>query len=162
VNQSLRYYVDRNHKGWVRALPCVHFHIMNTVNASTGYSPFQLHLGCSLRMLPALLPPTEVPWHEPEDVRAHGLLSRLQQDFMEVQDNLLSAKATQATTVNKSRAPSFTLHVGDCVMLATKHHRRDYIQKGDKRVAKIHASLQWTIRSGGHTSRNFNLYPRPS
>jgi hypothetical protein len=47
INQSLRYYVDRNHKGWVRALPRVHFHIMNTMNASTGFSPFQLHLGRS-------------------------------------------------------------------------------------------------------------------
>jgi hypothetical protein len=45
VNQCIRYHVERNQKGWVKALPMVRFNIMNTVNASTGYSNFELHLG---------------------------------------------------------------------------------------------------------------------
>ena len=47
VNQCLHFHVQRNQKGWVRALPRVCFHIMNSVNASTGFLPFQLHIGCS-------------------------------------------------------------------------------------------------------------------
>ena len=54
VNQCLRFHVERNQKGRVRALPPVRFHIMNSVNASTGFSPFQLHIGCSPRTLPPL------------------------------------------------------------------------------------------------------------
>jgi hypothetical protein len=42
VAQALRYHVDRHQKGWVKALPLVRFNIMNTVNSSTGFSPFQL------------------------------------------------------------------------------------------------------------------------
>ncbi|KAG2737969.1 hypothetical protein P692DRAFT_201670893, partial [Suillus brevipes Sb2] len=108
---------------------------MNTVNASTGFSPFQLHIGRSPRMLPPLVPSTGLP-EETEDVRARALLSQLSNDVLEAQDNLLAAKAAQATNVNKHRAPSLTLQVGDRVMLATKHRRREYMQKGDKRVAK--------------------------
>jgi hypothetical protein len=45
VHQSLCYHVKRSQKGWVRALPRIRFAMMNTVNASTGFSNFQLHLG---------------------------------------------------------------------------------------------------------------------
>lgn len=47
VNQAIRFHVDRNQKGWVRALPVIRFNMMNTVNASTGFSGFQLHMGRS-------------------------------------------------------------------------------------------------------------------
>ena len=49
VNQILRFHVDRNQTGWLRSLPRVRFAIMNTVNKSTGYSPFQLRMGRSPR-----------------------------------------------------------------------------------------------------------------
>ena len=42
VNQALQYHVAQNQKGWARALPCVRFDLMNTINKSTGFSPFQL------------------------------------------------------------------------------------------------------------------------
>lgn len=138
VNQCLRYYVDRNHKGWVRALARVRFHIMNSVNSSTGFSPFQLHLGRSPRVLPPITEEKESQVTTvPEEQRAVTLLSQLKHDLMEAQDNLLAAKASQATHVNKSRAPTITFKIGDRVLLATKHRRREYIQKGDKRVAKF-------------------------
>jgi len=136
VNQCMRYYVDRNHKGWVRALPRVRFHIMNTVNASTGMSPFQLHLGRSPRILPPLVPRAGAA-EEQEASRARTLISQLEHDVMEAQDNLLAAKAAQASSTNAHRTNSIVFKAGDRVMLATKNRRRDYMQKGDKRVAKF-------------------------
>jgi hypothetical protein len=56
VNQLLRYHIQQNQKGWVWVLPWIHFQIMNTDNASTGFSGFQLHLGCSSRIIPPLIP----------------------------------------------------------------------------------------------------------
>jgi hypothetical protein len=53
VNQSLRYHVVRKQKGWVRALPCVRFEMMNTLNASTGFSGFELRMGRSPRLIPS-------------------------------------------------------------------------------------------------------------
>jgi hypothetical protein len=43
--QCLHYYVKQNQKGWARALPKVHFDIMNTINASTGLLGFELKSG---------------------------------------------------------------------------------------------------------------------
>ena len=51
INQSIRYHVQRHQKGWVRALPRIRFDIMNSVNASTGFSHFQLRLGRSPRVI---------------------------------------------------------------------------------------------------------------
>jgi hypothetical protein len=48
---------------------------------------------------------------------------------MEAQDNLLAAKAAQATSVNKHCSTFPPLHIGNRVMLATKHRRGEYIQE---------------------------------
>lgn len=56
LNQCIRFHVECNQKGWVCALPLVQFNMMNTVNASTGYSGFQLRMEWSLRILPPLVP----------------------------------------------------------------------------------------------------------
>jgi hypothetical protein len=58
VNQMLRYHVERNQSGWVKALPLVRFNIMNTINKSTGFSPFQLRMGRSARVIPPLVSST--------------------------------------------------------------------------------------------------------
>ena len=56
INQALHYHIERNQMGWVCALPKIHFDIMNTVNKSTGFTPFQLRMGRSLRIIPPLVP----------------------------------------------------------------------------------------------------------
>jgi len=135
INQALRYYVERSQKGWVKALPKVCFDFMNTVNASTGFSPFQLHLGRSPRLLPPLLPLSCVS--ATEDCAAHAFMEHLQMDVLEARDALLASKVSQATSKNKLRSPEPTYQVGDLVLLSTKHRHRDYMQKGDGRVAKF-------------------------
>ena len=45
VIQCLHFRVERDQKGWVKALLKVRFDIMNTINKSTGFSPFQLRFG---------------------------------------------------------------------------------------------------------------------
>lgn len=47
IVQCLCFHVERNQKGWAKALPKVRFDIMNLVNASTGISPFVLKMGQS-------------------------------------------------------------------------------------------------------------------
>ncbi|KAG2341964.1 hypothetical protein BDR05DRAFT_887105 [Suillus weaverae] len=96
---------------------------MSTVNASTGFSPFQLHLGHQPRMLPPLVDNAAPCAYESEEESTTKLLSQLEHDLLEVQDNLLAAKAAQATQVNKCRAPTIIFNTGDRVLLATKHRR---------------------------------------
>lgn len=133
VNQMLRYHVDRNQKHWVRALPRNRFNLMNTVNTSTGYSPFQLKMGRSPRIIP---PPSKTPIEHPlaNDVKhACELIEKLELDVAEAKDRLLEAKASQADQANKSRGPEMAFKVGDKVMLSTSNHQAAYKRKGQKR-----------------------------
>ena len=45
VIQCLQFRVEHDQKGWAEALPKVRFDIMNTINKSMGFSPFQLRFG---------------------------------------------------------------------------------------------------------------------
>jgi hypothetical protein len=137
INQMLCYHVSRNQKGWVRALPRIHFQIMNTVNASTGFSGFQLHLGRLPRIIPPLL--ASIPDTELQDATttATALLDRLTEDVAEARDNLLQAKITQAHSASASQGPDPHYNIGDLVMLSTANCRHEYKQKGDKRTAKF-------------------------
>jgi len=132
VNQLLHYHVKRNQKGWVRALPQICFLIMNTINASTGYSGFQLHLSQSPHVIPPLIP-SELPV-ELQDVAttATSLLDQLSNDVANMRDNLLLAKITQAYHASATRGPEPTYHISDCIMLSTMNRHHEYKKKGKK------------------------------
>ena len=72
VIQAIRFYVEHNQEGWVRALPQVQFNIMNTVNKSTGFSPFQLRFGRQPRLLPPLV---HQPGYQAQPIECHAKLS---------------------------------------------------------------------------------------
>ncbi|KAJ6471575.1 hypothetical protein C8R47DRAFT_1222110 [Mycena vitilis] len=109
--------------------------MMNTVNASTGFSGFQLRMGRSPRIIPPLVhrPAADLP---DEEALAAEIIARLDLDVVEAQENLLTAKISQAVQSNKTRADDHDIKVGDRVKLTTVHRRAAYVKKGDKRVAK--------------------------
>ena len=135
VNQMLRYHMGRNQSGWAKALPLVRFNIMNTVNKSTGFSPFQLRMGRSARLIPPLEPATADI--TPEEERTQKTISKLEVIMMEAQDNLLHAKISQAMQANKSRGLTFPFKVGERARLSTLHRRHEYKKVGELRVAKF-------------------------
>jgi hypothetical protein len=125
VNQMLHFHVDRNQKDWVRALPRICFCIMNTVNTSTGYTPFYLKSGHSPHILPPLMsPPCDKS--NSDTVTAMELITRLLQDGMDAQDNLLAAKTQQAHYANQHCGDKDVFQVGDLVMLLEQRLPRDY------------------------------------
>lgn len=132
VIQALRYHVDKHQKGWVRALPRIRFSIMNTVNKSTGFTPFQLRFGRSPRIIPPLVCSNDLQLSDAAEV-----INRLHFDELEAQDNLLRAKISQAAQANKSRSLTFPFSVGQRVRLCTKNRRREYKAAAGKRVAKF-------------------------
>jgi len=139
VNQAIRYHVRRNQRGWVNALPRICFDIMNTVNASSGYSGFQLRLGRSPRIIPPLVPYTlgDNLHNTTEAERAATLIRRLHNDVNDAKDNLLQAKVFQVHFANARRSPEDVLNIGDKVMLSTLHQRQEYKSKGEHRAAKF-------------------------
>jgi len=88
--QAIRYHVDIMQEGWVKTLPRVRFAIMNTVNVSTGFSPFQLKTGRSPKVIPPLLPlprnPTDV------ETSAREIIDKIELDVKQAQDALTAAK----------------------------------------------------------------------
>jgi hypothetical protein len=117
-------------------LPLVRFNIMNTVNKSMGFSPFQLRMGRSPRVIPPLV---ERGNHDtaPEAERAYDLIKKLEQISMEAQDNLLRTKISQAAQANKTWTLTFPFAVGGRVRLTMLHRRHEYQGSGEKRVAKF-------------------------
>ena len=136
VNQMLRYHVEHNQLGWVHALPLVCFNIMNTINKSMGFLPFQLCMGCSPHIIPPLIE-WEAQDTTPKAQRTYELIKKLEQISMEAQDNLLWAKISWAAQANKSRTLTFPFSVGGRVHLKTLHRQHEYQGSGEKCVAKF-------------------------
>jgi hypothetical protein len=139
INQCIRYHVRRNQKGWVRALPRIHFDIMNSVNASIGFSNFQIRLGRSPRIIPPLVPGiVDGPVSDEMDaMRARKLIENIETDVAEAKDNLFQAKVFQMHYANQARSPEIPFKIGDKVMLSTLHRRQEFKKKGEKRAAKF-------------------------
>ena len=121
VNQAIHFHVERNQKGWVHVLPRIHFCIMNMINASMGYSGFQLHLGQSPCIIPPIVPSHLSPTLCSAGPAAKTVITQLQNDVADAKDNLLLAKVAQAHYAKPSRADEIIYKVGDKVMLSTFH-----------------------------------------
>jgi len=135
VNQCLQYHIEHNQLGWARALPWIRFQLMNTVNKSTGFTPFQLQMGRSPQLIPPLVP---LPHNtSTEDISAYAIINKLHEDMSEVQDNLLHAKITQAFESNKIHSFIFPFTIGSHVCLTTLHQCNEYKAKGKKHVEKF-------------------------
>jgi hypothetical protein len=129
INQCLHYHVEQNQTGWRCTLPQVRFDIMNSINVSTGFSPFQLRMGCSPRIIPPLISTSD---GSVEDIRALDIIEWLQVDVKEAQDNLLRAKISQSLSANEHRSNDFPFEKGKCVVLSTSHRGREYKAKNER------------------------------
>ena len=153
INQCIFFHIHRNQKGWVCALPHIHFDIMNMVNAPTGFSNFQIWLGRSPCLIPPLIPNTPVlPQIVDDDtVWAQIVIECIQTNFANAKDNLLQAKITQAYHTNDHWSLDPPFKVGNKVMLFTLHCHQEFKKKGEKRVAKFfHVMMVHTMNMQLH------------
>ena len=142
LNQCLHFHVNRTQKGWVKALPSIRFTMMNTKNASTGLSGFQLRMGCSPRVIPPLVERNmdEIVSEKPKD-----FICRIQLYEMEVKDSLLQHKVVQGFHANKSRdTRPFPFKIGMRVKLSTENHRKQFKNSGEHRAMKL---MQSTLKN---------------
>lgn len=113
---------------------------MSTVNTSTGFSPFQLHIGRNLRLIPPLFSAKATALADDlgaPAVEAAKLIEQIELDSLEACDNLLLAKTQQAEQANKHHLQEDVYSVGDLVMLSTFNREREYLQCNNKRVGKF-------------------------
>jgi hypothetical protein len=106
INQCICYHIHRNQKGWVHALPRIRFDIMNSVNASTGFSNFQIRLGLLPHMIPLIIldTVTNPRSNTAEALCAHNFITSVETDVVEAKDNLLQAKVFQTYYANQSQS----------------------------------------------------------
>ena len=121
INQATRFHVGRNQKGWVWVLPIIGFCIMNTVNASTGSSGFQLCLGQSPHIIPPIVPSNLSPELCSAGTAVETVIAQLQDDIADAKDNLLLAKVAQAHYTRMSHGMEIMYNIGDRFMLSTFH-----------------------------------------
>jgi hypothetical protein len=110
---------------------------MNTVNASTGFSGFQLHLGRSPHVIPPIIPdllPNEL---QEAALTATSIIQQLENDVAQARDNLLLVKITQSHHASANRTPDPEFKINDLVMLSTANRRHEYKKKGEKQTAKF-------------------------
>lgn len=110
---------------------------MNSVNASTGFSGFQLRIGRSPRVMPPLMPRGEALPLDIDTRRAEQLIGQIHDDEREALDNLTESKILQAFYSNAYRGPEVMYNVGDKVMLSTMNRRTLFKKKNEKRAAKF-------------------------
>ena len=137
LNQLLRFMVDHQQHGWVAALPKVRFALMNTVNASTGYTPFYLRSGFNPRLIPPLIDAPNTADEQQALRQARQCITSMHQALSDAQDTLFEHKTRQAHFANAHRGPDDAFKVGDKVMLSTANRRREYKSTGEQRTAKL-------------------------
>ena len=83
---------------------------------------------------PRLIPPLFAPHQNSslEDIAAHDVIGKLQNDVSEAKDNLLCTKISQSVEANKHRSLTFPFTVGSHVQLTTLHRHNEYKAKGEK------------------------------
>ena len=101
--------------------------MLNTVNASTGFSGFQLKMGCSPRLLPHIVqaPPAGLTGTK-EAVDAVGIIEQVQVDMQQTKDALAAAKISQAHYVNVHHGTEDIFVAGELVMLSTFNWCQEY------------------------------------
>jgi hypothetical protein len=75
---------------------------MNTINISTGFSPFQLQMGRSPRIIPPITQSVinDAAVEGDDALSALQLIHRLQLDVLEARNNLFAVKVAQAEFAN--------------------------------------------------------------
>jgi hypothetical protein len=132
---------------------------MNTLNTSTGCSPFRLRLGRSPRLIPPIIPDAHSAQENiPEMERAIQIIDQINSDVAEAQDNLLQAKAAQSFFANMKCSSDFDFNINDRIMLSTLHRQHEYKKKGEKWVAKFLSTIRRSLQDRRMPSGIFNLH----
>lgn len=127
IKEMLRHYISHSQKDWVALLPVLEFAYNNSVNASTGMTPFEFDLGYR--------PVTPHTVSADMEVETTEKFIERQQTLLKVaQDSISKAQMSQAEQHNKGRtADEFA--EDDLVLLATKHVNPPFLRgKGSKKL----------------------------
>ena len=123
IEQTLRAYTSFRANDWDQRLTTVEYAINNSVNASTGYTPFFLNYGYHPDSpLDIILDRKETKLQT-----VNEWVSKMEEDFKEAQEILKSAQETQKKFADR-RLRQEEFNVGDRVMLSTGKRKQAYLR----------------------------------
>lgn len=127
LKEMLRHYLSHSQKDWTHLIPVLEFAYNNSVNASTGLTPFELDLGYH--------PVTPHTVDSDLDVAATESFIEQQQALLNSAfERLQKSQANQAEQYNKTRN-SKEFAENDLVLLSTKHTHPPFLQStGSKKL----------------------------
>ena len=114
IAQILRTVVSNDQRDWSDKCPMVEFAINSSINATTGYAPFELNYGYMLRS----------GQHISTDITFKGVKQFAQQavwNLMDAHDAILEHRIGQTHYSNKRPQPGIKYQINDLVYLSTKN-----------------------------------------
>jgi hypothetical protein len=119
IEEILRAYISPLHDDWDLHLTAAEFAYKDSVQASTGYSPFYLNYG-QHPTTPLVLLRGEKP--KSRDTSVDAFVSRMQANLDSARAAIKTAQERQVTQANKHRR-HHEFHVGDSVYLSADHFK---------------------------------------
>jgi len=115
LEEMLRAYISYHQKDWDKFLPMLEFAYNNSVNPSTGFSPFLLNYGHHPLVPASLFKPstTNVP-------SVSDFVEKQASALAQAQDTITEAQNRQKQHADQNRRP-VPFSVGDMVLLSTEH-----------------------------------------
>lgn len=115
ITQILRAMVSKDHRDWTRKLSLVEFAINSSINASTGFAPFELVYGHVPRLGGFKVPQDTYP-----GVKNYLLMARW--NLIQAHDNIIESRVKAAIRTNLHRRDvSNAYKLGDLVYLSTEN-----------------------------------------
>jgi hypothetical protein len=127
LKEMLRHYLSHSQKDWTQLIPTLEFAYNNSINASTGLTPFELDLGYH--------PATPHTVEADLDVAAtESFIERQQALLNSAYERLQKSQSNQAEQYNKNKnAREYAEN--DLVLLSTKHTNPPFLQsKGSRKL----------------------------
>lgn len=134
VEEMLRAYVNPFHTDWDEHLTAVEFAYNDSVQASTGFSPFFLSHGQNPRTPLSLLASED----KPTDTNARAFAERMRRNLEAAKDALRRAQERQAVYANQHRQ-DHEFRVGNKVVLTAGFFRETAKAGADTSVKKLSA-----------------------
>ncbi|GLI63416.1 hypothetical protein VaNZ11_006384 [Volvox africanus] len=128
LEEMLRHYVDANHTNWCDLLPQLEFAYNSSVQASTGFTPFKLVLGCEPTTPLQLL--AKHPNWEPANPSVTSFMIDREIALSQAKLHVKAAQHRQAAYADKRRA-DHTFAAADKVLFSTAHLK---LVTGDSRT----------------------------
>ena len=137
LEEMLRAYVSTQHTDWDEHLPSVEFAYNNSVNPTTGYTPFYMNYGQNPHVPVTLLTPRPLT----ENPVATGFAQQQQRVLQRAQESIAKAQEAQARNANKKRT-DMTFNIGDQVLLETTHLKLKTADQSRKLLPKFIGPFQ--------------------